>query len=81
MMKVTPQLLVTMVLLWVVTVAVQSRPATDSEEPEIEESAESSLDPSVAEGPDTPAHDPTSAFARILNNQLLKMSEQDTTSQ
>jgi len=77
MMKVTPRLLVVMVLLWVVTVAVQSRPATDFEEPEIEESAESSPDPSVVRIPIRQLTDPNSAFDRILNNQRLTMSEQD----
>lgn len=76
-MTLKPRLLVAIVLLWAVTVAVQSRPATDSGEPEIEESAELSPDPSVVMVPIRQLVDPNSALARILNNQLLKMSEQD----
>jgi len=77
-MTLTQRLLVAIVLLWAVTVAVQSRPATDSGEPEIEESVELSPDPSVVMVPIRQLMDPNSAFARILNNQLLKMqSEQE----
>lgn len=72
----TPRFLVTMVLLWAVTDAVQSRPATDSGEPEIEESVESP-EPSVLMVPIRQLSDPNSAFAQMLNNQLLKMSERD----
>lgn len=55
----------------------QSRPATDSGEPEIEESAELSPDPSILMVPVRQLTDPNSAFARMLSNQLFKMSEQD----
>ncbi|XP_003240932.1 uncharacterized protein LOC100575681 [Acyrthosiphon pisum] len=80
MMKMTPRLLVVnaMVLLWMVAVRVHSLPVTDSEELEIKETAESSPNPSVVQM--VPIHqltDPNSAFALILNNQLLKISEQD----
>ncbi|XP_008189870.1 uncharacterized protein LOC103311860 isoform X2 [Acyrthosiphon pisum] len=77
MMTLTPRLLVAVVLLWAVTVAVQSRPATDSGESEIEESVELSPNPSVVMVPVRQLMDPNSPFARILNNQLLKMSERD----
>jgi len=76
-MTLTPRLLVATVLLWAVTVAVQSRPATESGEPEIEESAELSPDPSVVMVPVRQLTDPNSAFVRILNNHLLKISEQE----
>lgn len=55
---------------------VQSRPATDSGEPEIEESVESP-EPSVVMFPIRQLTDPNSPFARMLNNQLLKMSDRD----
>ncbi|XP_027844588.1 uncharacterized protein LOC114125230 isoform X2 [Aphis gossypii] len=76
-MMLTPRLLVTIAVLWLITVTVQSRPTSDSGEPELDESAEPSVDPSVLMVPARVLTDPESPFGKMLRDRLRTMSDHD----
>lgn len=76
-MMLTPRLLVAMAVLWLITVTVQSRPTSDSGEPELDESAEPSVGPSVLMVPVRVLTDPESSVGKMLRDRLRTMSDHD----